>query len=59
MYDMLFSSQLLSVYKPGAAACLRALEPVGCWPEEAIMVACNAYNLRAARDIGMKAIYVR
>lgn len=59
MYGMLFLSQLLGVYKPSAAAYLEALELIGCRPEEAIMVACHAYDLWAARDIGMKAVYVR
>lgn len=58
-YDMLFSSQLLGVYKPSHEAYLKALELVGRKPEEAVMIACHAYNLRAARDVGMKTVYVR
>jgi len=59
MYDMLFSSQLLGVYKPTPEAYLQALELVGCGPEEAVMVACHAYGLRAARAVGMKTVYGR
>lgn len=59
MFDMLFSSQMLGVYKPSCAAYLKALNLVGCNPEEAVMVACHAYDLRAARDVGMNTVYVR
>lgn len=57
--DMLFSSQLLGVYKPSPEAYQKALDVVSCKPEEAVMVACHAYDLRAARNIGMKVVYVR
>lgn len=59
MYDMLFSSQLLGVYKPSPEAYLKALDLVGCKAEEAVMVACHAYDLRAAREVGMRTVYVR
>ncbi|KAK5948660.1 hypothetical protein OHC33_010263 [Knufia fluminis] len=58
-YDMLFSSQLLGVYKPSPEAYLKAPDLVGCKAEEAVMVACHAYDLRAAREVGMRTVYVR
>lgn len=58
-FDMLFSSQLLGVYKPDRAAYATALELIGRKPEETVMVACHAYDLRAARQLGMNTIYVR
>lgn len=58
-FDMLFSSQLLGSYKPSSEAYLKALELVGRKAEEAVMVACRAYDLRAAKRVGMKTVYVR
>lgn len=58
-FDMLFSSQLLGVYKPSPAAYAKALELVDCRPEDSVMVACHAYDLRATRELGMNVVYVR
>ena len=57
-FDVVFSSQMLGRYKPSPDAYLWALDLVGCAPEEAAMVACHAYDLRAAREVGMKTVYV-
>lgn len=57
-FDMLFSSELLGVYKP-APECYRAfLKLIKRKPEECVMVAAHAYDTRAAKEVGMKTIYV-
>ncbi|XXG93906.1 hypothetical protein Hte_000156 [Hypoxylon texense] len=58
LFSMLFSSELLGVYKPAPAAYERALGLVRARPDEAAMVAAHAYDLRAARALGMKTVYV-
>ncbi|KAI9150042.1 Haloacetate dehalogenase H-2 [Paramyrothecium foliicola] len=57
-FNMLFSSQLLGVYKPSLDAYKRALELVKLGAEEVIMVAAHAYDLRGAQRCGMKTVYV-
>ncbi|KAM7203879.1 haloacid dehalogenase [Rhypophila sp. PSN 637] len=57
-FDMLFSSQLLGVYKPAKEAYLKGLELVKLRPEEVLMVAAHAYDLRGAKQVGMKTVYV-
>ncbi|KAI1504406.1 HAD-like domain-containing protein [Biscogniauxia marginata] len=57
-FSMLFSSELLGVYKPTPEAYAKALKLVRVRPDEAVMVAAHAYDLRAAREFGMNTIYV-
>lgn len=61
--DMLFSSQLLGLTKPDPELYRVAMRLVGVAgdekPGEALMVAAHAYDLRAARKVGMRTIYVR
>lgn len=57
-FDMLFSSALLGVYKPAPQSYARVLELLKLRPEETVMVAAHAYDLRAARRAGMKTVYV-
>ncbi|GAB1195580.1 hypothetical protein APSETT444_004841 [Aspergillus pseudonomiae] len=57
-FNMLFSSQLLGLYKPNLEAYRRALQLVKLQPEEVVMVAAHAYDLRAAKKIGMKTVYI-
>ncbi|KAK3315449.1 HAD-like domain-containing protein [Apodospora peruviana] len=57
-FDMLFSSQLLGVYKPDPKAYAKGLELVKLQPEEVVLVAAHAYDLRGAKECGMKTIYV-
>ncbi|KAI0486032.1 HAD-like protein [Xylaria cf. heliscus] len=57
-FDMLFSSELLGVYKPTPEAYEKALALVGLRPEQSVMVAAHAYDLRAARALGMHTVYV-
>lgn len=58
-FHMLFSSQLLGLTKPDPAIYKRALELMGLMPEECVMVAAHAYDLRAAKDVGMRTVYIR
>lgn len=53
-FNMLFSSELLGVYKPNPEAYQKALELVKLKPEEVVMVAAHAYDLRGAQKCGMK-----
>jgi FMN phosphatase YigB (HAD superfamily) len=56
---MLFSSQLLGLTKPDLAIYRKAADLMGVQTEECIMVAAHAYDLRAAKETGMKTVYVR
>jgi 2-haloalkanoic acid dehalogenase type II len=61
-FDMLFSSQLLGLTKPDPRVYERAVELVGggeLQADECVMVAAHAYDLRAARRVGMKTVYVQ
>lgn len=58
LIDMLFSSELLGVYKPAPEAYERALALVKARPDQAVMVAAHAYDLRAAKALGMHTVYV-
>ncbi|KAJ5593809.1 haloacid dehalogenase [Penicillium hispanicum] len=57
-FNMLFSSQLLGLYKPSPRAYEKALQLVKLQPEDVVMVAAHAYDLRAAQKCGMKTIYI-
>lgn len=57
-WDMLFSSELLGVYKPDPEAYLKALHLLKLKSEECILVAAHAYDLRGAKAVGIKTIYV-
>lgn len=57
-FNMLFSSQLLGVYKPSPEAYKKALQLVKLQPEEVVLVAAHAYDLRGAQSVGMKTIYI-
>jgi 2-haloacid dehalogenase len=57
-FNMLFSSQLMGVYKPNPEAYKKGLELVQLAPEEVVLVAAHAYDLRGAQNCGMRTIYV-
>ena len=57
-FNMLFSSQLLGLYKPSPDAYNKALQLVKLRPEEVVMVAAHAYDLRGAQKCGMQTIYI-
>lgn len=60
-FDMLFSSQLLGLTKPDPVIYTRAAELVGAdlGKGEGVMVAAHAYDLRAAKGMGMGSVYTR
>ncbi|KAF3055575.1 Haloacetate dehalogenase H-2 [Daldinia childiae] len=58
IFSLLFSSELLGVYKPAPEAYEKALRLVKVRPDEAVMVAAHAYDLRAAKALGMNTMYV-
>lgn len=55
---MLFSSELLGVYKPAPESYRKALELVRVSPEETVQVAAHAYHVRGAKRAGMKTVYI-
>lgn len=57
-YDMLFSSELLGIYKPAPESYTKALKLIKRDPEECVMVAAHADDLRGAKSVGMRTIYV-
>ncbi|CAM1510932.1 Fc.00g084450.m01.CDS01 [Cosmosporella sp. VM-42] len=57
-FNMLFSSQLLGCYKPSPDAYNNALDLVKLKPEEVVLVAAHAYDLRGAQNVGLKTIYI-
>ena len=58
-FTMLFSSELLGVYKPAPESYRKALDLIKAKPEESVMVAAHAYDLRGAKKAGMKTVYIR
>ena len=58
-FDMLFSSELLGCYKPAPESYHRVLELLKLQAEECVMVAAHASDLRGAKGVGMKTVYVR
>ncbi|OAA68540.1 (S)-2-haloacid dehalogenase IVA [Niveomyces insectorum RCEF 264] len=62
-FDLLFSSQLLGVAKPTPAIYRKALDLVGLGDDDAagraVMVAAHAYDLRAAKAVGLQTVYIR
>lgn len=58
-FHTLLSSQLLNMTKPDPEIYRRAAELMGVEVEECVMVASHAYDVRAAREVGMRSVYVR
>lgn len=58
-FHMLFSSQLLGLTKPDLRIYQKAAQLMGLKVDECIMVAAHAYDTRAAKEVGMKTLYVR
>jgi 2-haloalkanoic acid dehalogenase type II len=57
-FDMLFSSELLGWIKPAPENYHRALGLLKLRAEECVTVAAHAYDLRGAKAVGMKTVYV-
>jgi len=58
-FDLLLSSQLLGHTKPEPMIYLRALDLVRAKPNQSVMVAAHAYDLKAAKAVGMRTVYLR
>lgn len=57
--DVVLSAQLADSYKPDPRTYLTALRLLDCPPDEAAMVAAHPSDLKAAAEVGLRAIYVR
>ncbi|EMC94525.1 hypothetical protein BAUCODRAFT_35744 [Baudoinia panamericana UAMH 10762] len=57
-FDMLFSSELLGCYKPAPESYAKVMRLLQVEPEECVMVAAHAYDLRGAKAAGMKTVYI-
>jgi len=57
-WDCVFSSALFSSYKPDPAVYWGAAKMLEIAPHEAMMVAAHAYDVDAAREIGLQTAYV-
>ncbi|KAF2501928.1 haloacid dehalogenase [Lophium mytilinum] len=57
-FHMLFSSELLGFTKPDPEIYRKALRLMGVEPQNAMMVAAHAYDLRAAKTVGFKTAYI-
>jgi 2-haloacid dehalogenase len=57
-FDMLFSSELLGCYKPVPENYLKVLDLLKLGPEQCVTVAAHAYDLRGAKAVGMRTVYV-
>ena len=57
-FDMLFSSELLGTTKPDPAIYHRAIQLLRRQSSECVMVAAHAYDLRAAKKIGIRTVYL-
>lgn len=58
-FNMLFSSELLGLYLPQPEAFNKVLQLINAKPHEVVKVAAHAWDLRGAKDVGMRTIYVR
>ena len=56
--DVVLSAQLAGGYKPDPQAYLTALRLLDCPPDEAIMVAAHAGDLRAAAALGLRPAFI-
>jgi 2-haloacid dehalogenase len=55
---MLFSSELLGVYKPAPESFSKALSLLRLKGEECVMVAAHAWDVRGGKEAGMKTVYI-
>lgn len=58
-FDMLFSSELLGLYMPAPEAYHKVLQLIGAQPHEVVKVAAHAWDLRGAKKVGIKTVYIR
>jgi 2-haloacid dehalogenase len=57
-WDCILSAELARAYKPDPAVYRTAVALLDCAPDEVLMVAAHAADLRAARAVGLRTAYV-
>jgi len=57
-FDLLLTSDLIGTYKPSRKMYSTTINALGLKPEEVAMVAAHEWDLEAARETGMRTIYV-
>ena len=57
-WDNIFSAETFMHYKPDPEIYLKALSILSLKPENVMMIAAHAFDLRAAKDVGMQTAYV-
>lgn len=57
-FDLLFSSEMLEEQKPSSKAYLKALKLVKYKPQQCLTVAAHVVDLRGAKAVGMRTIYI-
>jgi len=58
-WDAILGAEIARGYKPQPAVYLKSLEAAGFEPQKAAMVAAHNADLRAARALGMRTVFVR
>ncbi|KAK3067400.1 hypothetical protein LTS18_001139, partial [Coniosporium uncinatum] len=58
-FTHIFSAEMFGSYKPSPKVYLGAAEKLGLSPGECAMVAAHLGDLKAAKDLGFRAIYVQ
>lgn len=58
-FDMLFSSQLLGFTKPDIAIYNKTMDLLQLRPDDCVMVAAHAYDLRGAKQAGLGTVYIQ
>lgn len=57
-FDAVLTAELARSYKPAPSVYQLAVDLLGYRPEEIMMVACHKYDLKAAREFGMRTAFV-
>jgi len=57
-FDAILTAELAKSYKPAPAVYQLAVDFLGYRPDQIVMVACHKYDLKAARQLGMRTAFV-
>ena len=57
-FDAILTAELAKSYKPAPAVYQLAVDLLGYRPDQILMVACHKYDLKAAREFGMRTAFV-
>ena len=57
-FDAILTADLAKSYKPAPAVYQLAVDFLGYLPDQIVMVACHKYDLKAAREFGMRTAFV-